>query len=216
MVLTKFKIKPSNISFNVVKTKIEIFKQNSKNNKTMNSTTETININIKNNSFISTLTRGKELKVYGTIEEPHFIGKDIAEILGYKNPRKVVFTHVDFNDKITVRKARIISSQNMFLTNQIYFLHDTTILINISGLYSLSLKSTLPTSKAFRHWVTLQVIPSIKREEQYFNYELKLQDEKAKLIQTVYNLTKEIQEQRELKNELLLLIVKKSEQLDSL
>lgn len=93
--------------------------------------------------------------------EPYFVGKDVAEILGYSNSRKAIGDHVDEDDKtdgVTIRDS-IGREQN-------------PILINESGLYSLILSSKLPTAKKFKHWVTSEVLPSIRKHGVYATDEL--------------------------------------------
>ena len=88
--------------------------------------------------------------------EPWFVGKDVAEILGYSNTRKALLDHVDEDDKtdgVTIRDS--IGREQ------------TPVLINESGLYSLILSSKLPTAKKFKHWVTSEVLPSIRKTGQY-------------------------------------------------
>ena len=86
-----------------------------------------------------------------------FIGKDVADVLEYKNPRKAITDHVDEEDR---RKQNIPTSQNVTLVA-------ATWLINESGLYSLILSSKLPKAKAFKRWVTSEVLPSIRRTGKY-------------------------------------------------
>lgn len=84
--------------------------------------------------------------------EPWFVGKDIAEILGYSNPRKAIGDHVDAEDKtdgVTIRDS--IGREQ------------TPIVINESGLYSLILGSKLPKAKDFKRWVTTEVLPTIRK-----------------------------------------------------
>lgn len=88
--------------------------------------------------------------------KPFFVGKDVAEILGYSNPRKALADHVDAEDKtdgVTMRDS-IGREQN-------------PILINESGLYSLILRSQLPKAKQFKRWVTSEVLPAIRRHGMY-------------------------------------------------
>lgn len=94
--------------------------------------------------------------------EPYFVGKDVAEILGYSNPRKAMADHVEDEDKtdgVTIRDS--IGREQ------------SPILINESGLYSLILRSQLPTAKKFKRWVTSEVLPAIRKSGAY------LTDEKA-------------------------------------
>lgn len=87
--------------------------------------------------------------------EPWFVGKDVATALGYRNPRKAIADHVDTEDKNTVTN-RYGTSGNPNMT-----------IINESGLYSLILSSKLPTAKKFKHWVTSEVLPSIRKTGGY-------------------------------------------------
>lgn len=73
--------------------------------------------------------------------KPYFVGKDVAEILGYSNSPKAIRDHVDAEDKLTERI--VLSGQNR-----------EAVVINESGLYSLILSSKLPAAKKFKHWVT--------------------------------------------------------------
>lgn len=84
--------------------------------------------------------------------EPYFVGKDIAEILGYSNSRKALLDHVDEDDKtdgVTIRDS--IGREQ------------TPVLINESDLYSLILRSQLPSAKRFKRWVTYEVLPAIRK-----------------------------------------------------
>lgn len=85
-----------------------------------------------------------------------FAGKDVACILGYKNPSNALQYHVDEEDKTTYQ---IQVSGSNYKTN--------TLLVNESGLYSLILSSKLPQAKAFKHWVTSEVLPSIRKDGGY-------------------------------------------------
>ena len=90
--------------------------------------------------------------------EPYFVGKDVAEILGYSNSSKAVSTHVDDEDKIM---EMIAHSQNGNMVKT------QTALINESGLYSLILSSKLPAAKKFKRWVTSEVLPQIRKHGAY-------------------------------------------------
>ena len=87
---------------------------------------------------------------------PWFVGKDVAEALGYSNSRDAVSTHVDGEDKATVAFHDGSQNRNM-------------VVINESGLYALVLGSKLPTAKKFKRWVTSEVIPSIRKHGGYIN-----------------------------------------------
>lgn len=85
---------------------------------------------------------------------PWFVGKDVAEILGYQNGSRDINRHVDKEDML---KDKVSDGRQM----------KETILINESGLYCLVLSSKLPIAKAFRRWVTNEVIPSIRKHHAY-------------------------------------------------
>lgn len=91
--------------------------------------------------------------------EPWFVGKDVAERLGYKDTVNALKSHVDEDDK--KRGWRITTPSGE---------QDMTI-INESGLYSLVLSSKLPGAKAFKRWVTSEVIPSIRKHGAYMTLE---------------------------------------------
>lgn len=86
--------------------------------------------------------------------EVWFVGKDVAEILGYTNPRKAIGDHVDEEDKGVTKCDTPGGAQNFTIINE-------------SGLYSLVLSSKLPTAKQFKRWVTKEVIPSIRKHGGY-------------------------------------------------
>lgn len=81
--------------------------------------------------------------------EPYFVGKDVAEILGYGNPRDALSKHVDDEDKGVAKCDTLGGTQELTVINE-------------SGLYSLILSSKLPTAKKFKRWVTSEVLPSIR------------------------------------------------------
>ena len=87
-------------------------------------------------------------------ENPYFIGKDVAQILGYKNTKDALAKHVDPEDKLGSQIAT--SGQNREMT-----------VINESGLYSLILSSKLPTAKRFKRWVTSEVLPALRKHGAY-------------------------------------------------
>jgi len=92
-------------------------------------------------------------------EEPWFIGKDIAHILGYVNANDALIKHVDQDDKKTIQK-----SQNAILEN---IPNRGLTIINESGLYSLILSSKLESAKRFKRWVTSEVLPAIRKTGGY-------------------------------------------------
>lgn len=85
--------------------------------------------------------------------QPYFVGKDVADILGYTNPQKALRDHVDEEDKTL---------------NESFTVNGTmAILINESGLYSLILSSKMPNAKKFKRWVTNEVLPAIRKHGIY-------------------------------------------------
>lgn len=91
-------------------------------------------------------------------DEPYFVGKDVAEILGYERADNAIRNHVDDEDKLTHQISA--SGQNRNMT-----------IINESGLYSLILKSKLPSAKKFKRWVTSEVLPAIRKHGGYLTSE---------------------------------------------
>ncbi|HBG91233.1 MAG TPA: phage repressor protein/antirepressor Ant [Lactobacillus acetotolerans] len=103
---------------------------------------------------------GNEVRTLKIEDEPYFVGNDIAKILGYSNYRKAVVERVEDEDKL---RAQIrYAGQNREVT-----------VINESGLYSLILSSKMPNAKRFKHWVTSEVLPAIRKHGAYMT------DEKA-------------------------------------
>lgn len=86
--------------------------------------------------------------------EPYFVGKDVAEILGYKDTSDAMRRHVDDEDKLTRCFTDSGQSREMYVINE-------------SGLYSLILSSKLPSAKRFKRWVTSEVLPAIRRHGLY-------------------------------------------------
>ncbi len=86
--------------------------------------------------------------------EPYFVGRDVAEILGYSNSRKALADHVDEEDKEVTKCDTLGGTQEMTVINE-------------SGLYSLILSSKLPTARRFKRWVTSEVLPTIRRHGVY-------------------------------------------------
>lgn len=86
--------------------------------------------------------------------EPYFVGRDVAEILGYSNSRKALADHVDEEDKGVTKCDTLGGTQEMTVINE-------------SGLYSLILSSKLPTARRFKRWVTSEVLPTIRKHGVY-------------------------------------------------
>ena len=106
-----------------------------------------------------TIFRNEQFGEIRTMErdgEIWFVGKDVAEVLGYSKSRNAIADHVDEEDKTQalIRGGCSTGAQS-------------TIIINESGLYSLILSSKLPTAKKFKHWVTSEVLPSIRKHGAY-------------------------------------------------
>lgn len=115
--------------------------------------------------------------------EPYFVGKDIAEILGYVKSRNAIKNHVDDEDK---KDAPIHGDLGGTQTMTV---------INESGLYSLILSSKLPTAKKFKHWVISEVLPAIRKHGGY------LTDEKIEEVlynpDTLIKLATQLKDERE-------------------
>ncbi|HHC9267408.1 TPA: BRO family protein, partial [Staphylococcus aureus] len=85
---------------------------------------------------------------------PYFIGKDVADILGYANGRDALSKHVDEEDKLTSQIATAGQNRNVTIINE-------------SGLYSLIFSSKLENAKRFKRWVTSEVLPTLRRTGTY-------------------------------------------------
>ncbi len=96
-----------------------------------------------------------EIRTVTIDNEPWFVGKDVAEALGYSNTRDALATHVSEEDKNTV----VISDGKRGNPNQV--------VINESGLYALIFGSKLDSAKRFKHWVTSEVLPVIRKTGSY-------------------------------------------------
>lgn len=86
--------------------------------------------------------------------EPWFVGKDVAEALGFKNSRDAISTHVFIEDRGVATIDTLGGKQEM-------------VIINESGLYALIFGSRLKSAKEFKHWVTSDVLPSIRKTGKY-------------------------------------------------
>lgn len=100
-----------------------------------------------------------DIRAVSINDEPWFVGKDVADNLGYQNGSRDINRHVDESDR---RKIKISDGNQQ----------KETILINESGLYSLILSSKLPSAKEFKRWVTSDVLPSLRRHGVYATDEL--------------------------------------------
>lgn len=118
----------------------------------MNEVTPTNTIAVYENSEFGQI---RTLTIHG---EPWFVGKDVAEILGYANPNEAISDHIDDDDKLN---SKTLSSCQINLGQRGGWL------INESGLYSLILSSKLPTARQFKRWATAEVLPAIRKTGSY-------------------------------------------------
>ena len=118
--------------------------------------------------------------------EPWFVGKDVAQVLGYKDASRAVFDHVDKEDKTSLV---IHQSGSNYKAN--------TIVINESGLYALILSSKLPQAREFKRWVTAEVLPQIRRTGGYIPVSRE-EDEKSILCKAVEILRRTLEQREEL------------------
>lgn len=121
--------------------------------------------------------------------EPWFVGKDVAVILGYADPNKAIAMHVDEDDKLNDKSASSLGQRGGWLIKE-------------SGLYSLILSSKLASAKRFKKWVTSEVLPSIRKNGGYIAGQEHLSDDelmaKAVLVaqKKIEERDKVIEEQR--------------------
>lgn len=102
----------------------------------------------------------EEIRTLLINDEPYFVGKDVADVLGYAKSRNAIATHVDDEDKKDAPiQGDLGGTQNMTIINE-------------SGLYSLILKSKLPNAKKFKRWVTSEVLPTIRKHGMYATQDL--------------------------------------------
>ena len=106
-------------------------------------------------SFVDLNEEFGEIRTLTIDNEPWFVGKDVADALGYERSTKAIRDHVDAED------IDVVPIQDSIGRMQ------NTPLINESGLYSLILSSQLPTAKKFKRWVTSEVLPSIRKHGIY-------------------------------------------------
>lgn len=122
------------------------------------------------------------IRVLTIKNEPYFVGKDVASVLGYKDTSDALKKHVDSDDKLTRRFADSGQNREMYIINE-------------SGLYSLILSSKLPTAKRFKRWVTGEVLPAIRKHGAY------LTEQKVEEIltnpDTIIKLATQLKEERE-------------------
>ncbi len=130
---------------------------------------------------------GQNVRIITINDEPWFVGKDVADILGYSNSRKALSDHVDDEDKGVTKSDTLGGSQNITIINE-------------SGLYSLILKSKKPEAKQFKRWVTSEVLPTIRKHGAYMT-DSKL-EEALLNPDTLINLATQLKQEREEKAQL--------------
>lgn len=113
----------------------------------------------------------RTVEINGT---PWLVGTDVASALGYKNPRKALADHVDPEDKGVTKCDTPSGEQDMTVINE-------------SGLYSLILSSKMPKAKAFKHWVTSEVLPAIHKTGAYESFQAKQHIEQLEATNTRLN-----------------------------
>lgn len=117
--------------------------------------------------------------------EPWFVGKDVAEILGYTNTKDALAKHIDEEDKIMGSQNATPSIQDSLGRTQ----YPTW--VNESGLYSLILSSKMPNAKKFKHWVTSEVLPAIRKTGSYNKPEQLSHENYIKILDIVSNCDKD-------------------------
>lgn len=100
-----------------------------------------------------------EVRIFDKNGEPWFVGRDVCNILGYANASKAIADHVDNEEKLYNESLSSLGQRGGWLINE-------------SGLYSLILSSKLPNAKRFKHWVTSEILPSIRKHGMYATDEL--------------------------------------------
>ncbi len=103
---------------------------------------------------------GRTVRTVTVNDTPYFVGKDVADILGYSKPRNAIALHVDEDDAL---KWGVMDELGR---------KQETPIINESGLYSLILSSRLPQAKEFKRWVTSEVLPTIRKNGMFATDEL--------------------------------------------
>lgn len=113
----------------------------------------------------------RTVEINGT---PWLVGKDVAIALGYKNPQRAIRDHVDTEDQGVTKTVTPSGEQEMLIINE-------------SGLYSLILSSKMPKAKAFKHWVTSEVLPTIHKTGAYESFQAKQHIEQLEATNTRLN-----------------------------
>lgn len=133
--------------------------------------------------------QGQQVRTVTINGEPYFVGKDVAEVLGYQRADNAIRNHVDDDDKLTHQFSASGQKRNMTIINE-------------SGLYALILGSKLPQAKEFKRWVTSEVLPTIRKHGAY------LTDSKIEEVllspDTIINLATQLKNERAEKEQLKL------------
>ena len=98
--------------------------------------------------------QGRKVRTVIIDKTPYFVGKDVAEVLGYQNPSSDINRHVEKDDRQNYQNGSLGSNRGVTVINE-------------SGLYSLILGSKQPNAKEFKRWVTSDVLPTIRKTGQY-------------------------------------------------
>lgn len=139
--------------------------------------------------------------------EPWFIGKDVAEILGYKNTSDALSKHVDEEDKMQIAKYDLQNYKDIGTKG--------AVVINESGLYSLILSSKLPNAKKFKRWVTSDVLPSIRKTGGYIPHDENMSDDEI-MARALLVAQKTIEEKSKLLNQAQVTIQTQSDVINEL
>ena len=130
---------------------------------------------------------GQNVRTVIINDEAYFVGKDVAKILRYSNTQRSVNAHVDSEDKRGYQISTPYGTQEMTVINE-------------SGLYSLILSSKMPQAKEFKHWVTSEVLPAIRKHGAYMTPRT---IEKALLNpDTIINLATQLKREQEQRKQL--------------
>lgn len=130
----------------------------------------------------------KDVRTLQIDGEPWFVGKDIAQILDYTNPSKAIRDHIADEDKLTG-----VQNVTPYIVDRQGRKQYPT-LINESGLYSLILSSKLPSAKEFKHWITSEVLPQIRKTGKYAPKPLSREELLAKAVLEADTMIKEQKE----------------------
>lgn len=140
-----------------------------------------------------------EVRTVTIDNEPWFAGKDVATALGYKNTKDALISHVEEEDRRILQRSEVATIEN-HLPKDVFPVNFVSAdipnrgltIINESGLYALIFGSKLPSAKRFKHWVTSEVLPAIRKTG---GYQMKTPEGKELLALAVLEAQKTIEEQ---------------------